>query len=98
MNSENETRVESKLPAWMSVLKDFIWIIGLVVIVVYKFQEQEAVNKTQDMQIQMMMNEHRQLYMELEKLNGSISELLIAVTTLKIQRESDNGRSHERVR
>ena len=98
MNSESETRVENKLPAWMSVLKDFIWIIGLVVIVVYKFQEQEAVNKTQDMQIQMMMNEHRQLYMELEKLNGSISELLIAVTTLKIQRESDNGRSHERVR
>lgn len=89
MSQENESKGDAKLPVWFSVAKDFIWIIGIIVVVLYKFQEQENINKTQDVQLSMMIAEHKQLYGKLESLNDALTQLVLEVTTLRIQRESD---------
>jgi len=95
MNSvEGDTSV-SKLSAWVSLGKNFVWIIGLIVVALYKFQEQENINLNQDIQLRAIREEYRYYNTRAEKLDDELHSIRLEVTTLKTKQESEQRMNRE---
>ena len=87
MNSGDGEDKVSKLDSWLSVAKNFIWIIGLILVAIYKFQEQENTNLNQDLQIRAMREEYRYYDTKLDKTDSELHALQLELNTLKAKQE-----------
>jgi len=98
MNPEGGEDKVSKLNNWFSVAKNFIWVFGLVLIVLYKFQEQENTNLNQDIQLRAVRDEYRYYNTRAEKLSEDLYSLRLEVNTLKTKLDSEHSRMEREYR
>lgn len=88
----------SKLDRWVSLFKNVLWLIGIILLGMYKFQQLENQNNAQDLQLEHIRQEHKYMMDKMITIEQKQTGVLIRLGEITSELETEKRIKNERPR